>query len=208
MSVLRMLSPRKPASAGLPAGQAGFTMVELMIAILLLLVGVVAVAQLIPAAMDRNLKNRYDSTGLILCQRQLELMVSQPTDVGNPAAGAHFSFVATRPNGTNVTIRMGLNDTNPANQPVGAPIVTLPGGQLAINWSQPASAVPAGYIDNFVNAEGYQYQTRWNVMTFFANIGGTNQPVGKRIIISTRGGPRGANQLPTTIMTMVGFKQR
>lgn len=204
---------RRPAAGPRPAG-AGFTMIELLIAIMLLLVGVVAVAQLIPAAMVTNLQNRYDSTALIIAQRQLELMLAQPTDVGNPAVNSDYFFVATQPNGTTpMTINMGLN--NPAAacpfagavcSEAGANVVTLPGGQPVINWTQGAGAVPANYIANFVNAEGYQYQTRWNVITFFANIGGAPQPVGKRILISTRGGPPGEPQVPSTIVTMVGMK--
>jgi Tfp pilus assembly protein PilV len=51
-------------------------MIELMIAIVMLLIGVVAVAQLVPNAMQSNFRNRYDSTGLILAQRQLEQMMN------------------------------------------------------------------------------------------------------------------------------------
>jgi prepilin-type N-terminal cleavage/methylation domain-containing protein len=192
---------------------AGFTMIELLIAIMLLLVGVVAVAQLIPAAMTRNLQNRYDSTGLILAQRQLELMTAQSMEVGNPAVGADYFFNTTQPNGTTpVTINMGLN--NPAAacpfagatcSQAGATVVNLPSGQPVIDWTQAPGTVPANYIARYVNAEGYQYQTRWNVVTFYGPIGGAVRAVGKRIIISTRGGPPGP-QTPTTLVTMVGMK--
>jgi Tfp pilus assembly protein PilV len=182
-------------------------MIELLIAIVMLMVGVVAVAQLVPAAMQTNLRNRYDSTGLILCQRQLELMLAADLDVNEAAVVGHYSFNATQPDGTAVTLRMGSSDmTNPTST-AGAAIAALPTGHLVINWSgQASAAVPVGYRDNFLNAEGYQYETRWNVMTFFMNIGGRTQPVGKRIIISTRGGPPGQAQPPTTIMTMVGMR--
>lgn len=188
------------------AAAAGFTMIELLIAIVLLMVGVVAVAQLIPAAMRSNLRNRYDSTGLILCQRQLELMLAVDLDANEAAVVGHYSFFATQPDGTAVTLRMGSSDmTNPTST-AGAAITALPTGHLVMNWSQASGSVPVGYRDNFLNAEGYQYETRWNVMTFFTNLGGLTQPVGKRIIISTRGGPPGQAQPPTTIMTMVGMR--
>ena len=47
---------------------AGFTMIELLIAIVILLIGVVAVAQLVPNAIRSDFRNRYDSTALILAQ--------------------------------------------------------------------------------------------------------------------------------------------
>ncbi len=50
---------------------AGFTMIELLIAIVILLVGVVAVAQLVPNAIRSDFRNRYDSTALILAQQQM-----------------------------------------------------------------------------------------------------------------------------------------
>ena len=44
-------------------------MVELLIAIMIMLVGIVAVAKLVPQAIDSNFKNRNDSTALIAAQR-------------------------------------------------------------------------------------------------------------------------------------------
>lgn len=57
--------------------QRGFTLVELAVATLVLLVGVVAVAQLVPAAIESNLTNRYDTTAAVAVQRLRDLMVSQ-----------------------------------------------------------------------------------------------------------------------------------
>lgn len=196
---MRLQAKRRDAAAG-------FTMIELLIAILLLMLGIVPLLAAITTAMERNLENRYDSTGLILCQRQLELMLAADLEANEGAVVGHYSFNATRPDGTAVTIRMGSSDmTNPTST-AGAAITTT-GGQTVIDWiGQPSASVPAGYRDNFVNAEGYQYETRWNVMTFFMNIGGRVQPVGKRIIVSTRGGPEGQPRVPTTIMSMVGMR--
>lgn len=57
--------------------QRGFTLVELAIATLILLVGVVAVVQLVPAAIESNMNNRYDTTAAVAVQRLRDLMVSQ-----------------------------------------------------------------------------------------------------------------------------------
>jgi len=61
--------------------QRGFTLVELAIATLVLLVGVVAVMQLVPAAMQSNLRNRYDTTAMVVAQRLLDQMMSQSIDL-------------------------------------------------------------------------------------------------------------------------------
>ena len=208
-------SRRSPAARGeRPDGHpsrrsrtAGFTLVELLIAILLMLVGIAAVAQLIPAAMTRNFLNRYDSTGLIIAQRQLEQMMAQSIAAGNPAANAHYFFNTTLPNGAAVTINLGVNGP-PGPSDAGAATITDTGGNILIDWTQAAGGVPANYRNQFTSTEGYLYETRWRVMTFYQTMNGVNQPTAKRIVISTRGGPEGAAQVPTTLVTIVGFRSQ
>lgn len=186
---------------------AGFTLIELLIAILLMLVGIAAVAQLIPAAMTRNFLNRYDSTALIIAQRQLEQMMAQTMTVGNPPVNGHYFFNTRLPNGTAVTINMGVNSP-PGPSDIGANVITDPAGNLFINWSQAAGGVPANYRNQFVSNEGYLYETRWRVMTFYQTLNGVSQATAKRIILSTRGGPQGAAQPPTTLVTIVGWSSQ
>lgn len=191
----------------------GFTLIELLIAIVLLLVGIVAVARLVPAAIQTNFRNRYDSTALIIAQHQLELLTAQDMMVGDPAVNNHYLFTTSLPDGSPTTYNLGLappyfTDTPGAAPPpartAGAALAT---GSLAINWSQPLAAVPAGYWNQFSSAEGYTYETRWNVTTFYGNINGFIRPVGKRIIISTRGGPAGTAFLPTTLVALAGWRR-
>lgn len=197
---------------------AGFTMIELMIAIVMLMIGVVAVAQLVPNAMQSNFRNRYDSTGLIIAQRQLEQMLNQPLDAGQPVVGSHYTFQMVPPGGgTPVAINIGIRSPGSGCAPftgfncsaAGASVVALPSGHLAINWTgQTSASVPAGYINNFVNTEGFQYETRWRVITLYQTINGANIEVGKRIIISTRGGPPGVARPPVTLTGMTSFGAR
>jgi prepilin-type N-terminal cleavage/methylation domain-containing protein len=63
-----------------PDAQRGFTLVELTIATAVLLFGVVAVMQLVPVAMESNLRNRYDTTSMVVAQRLLDQMMSQPVE--------------------------------------------------------------------------------------------------------------------------------
>lgn len=58
--------------------QRGFTLTEMLIATMIILVGLVAVAQLVPASVMLNSNNRNDGTALVFAQRQMEGMRAQP----------------------------------------------------------------------------------------------------------------------------------
>src|SRR6266404_1002517 len=58
--------------------QSGFTMIEMLIATVVFVVGLVAVAQLVPLSIRLNGANRNDSTSLVFAQRELAVMVGQP----------------------------------------------------------------------------------------------------------------------------------
>src|SRR5947209_18495319 len=58
-------------------GAAGFTLVEVMIATLVLLVGIVAVAQLVPLSINRNQLNRNDSKSTVVAEQVLDQILSQ-----------------------------------------------------------------------------------------------------------------------------------
>lgn len=73
---MRTLQPIGAGRSG-HRSQRGFTLVELAIATVVLLVGVVAVMQLVPNAMQSNLRNRYDSSAVVIAQRLLDQMMSQ-----------------------------------------------------------------------------------------------------------------------------------
>jgi prepilin-type N-terminal cleavage/methylation domain-containing protein len=58
--------------------QRGFTFIELAIAVVILLFGIVAVVQLVPAALQSNNANRQDTMSTVIAQRELEQMLLQP----------------------------------------------------------------------------------------------------------------------------------
>jgi len=87
----------------------------MMFATVILLVGLVAIAQLVPASILLNYRNRMDSSALVFAQRQLDQMLDQPMTVnfftdalgnicqlGNPAVtnAAQGSTVTTFNNQT------------------------------------------------------------------------------------------------------------
>jgi prepilin-type N-terminal cleavage/methylation domain-containing protein len=62
----------------LRGGQRGFSILEMMLATVILLVGLVAIAQIVPASILLNYRNRTDSAALVFAQRQLDQMIDQP----------------------------------------------------------------------------------------------------------------------------------
>ncbi len=60
------------------SAQRGFTLIELAIATLILLIGIAAVGQLVPNALMSNLRQRYDSKAVVIAERELNQMINQP----------------------------------------------------------------------------------------------------------------------------------
>src|SRR5258705_6025958 len=64
--------------------QRGFTLMEVLVATIVLMTGLVAVAQLIPVAITANDGSRRDSTPTIIAQRQLAPFLEQPVTAPAP----------------------------------------------------------------------------------------------------------------------------
>ena len=170
--------------------QSGFTMIEMMIATLVIVVGLVGVAQLIPLSIRLNGSNRNDSTSLVFAQRELDEMVDQPINA------ATFSD----PQGVLCPPAANCSLGNAANPrvPVGSPIVML-NGRPVIDFTQ---AQVANYSFNYADPNdpfGVLYDVRWSVITYATGGNAT----GKRFIVGVR--RRGGNVplLPVTLDTMV-----
>ena len=164
--------------------QEGFTLIEVLVALVVLLVGLVAVASMVPASLTSNNGNRSDSVGLVLAQRELGQMLDQPLRA------------------TQFTDALGnvcqLGNPATPNTLVGSTVATI-GNRPAIDFS--AGQVP-GYSFNYRDPEdpyGTTYDVRWAVITT-ANGAAPNS---KRFIIGARQtGGNGFFQ-PLTLDTMV-----
>jgi Tfp pilus assembly protein PilV len=158
----------------------GFTILEMAIATVVLLVGIVGVMQLIPATLQSNTRTRQDTTATVIGQRILEQLALQQLSAA--------SF--TDSDGT--TLNLG----NPATPGivVGSPLVA---GTAAIDFSQ---ATVGGYNVQYSdpsNTGSGVYDVRWAVIT--TSNGGN--PVAKRFVVGVR--QRGVVAAPVYFDTTV-----
>src|SRR6266404_4369427 len=59
-------------------GQSGFTMLEMILACAVLMVGIAAVVELVPASLRTSVNNRLDTMATVVAQRELDQMLAQP----------------------------------------------------------------------------------------------------------------------------------
>jgi prepilin-type N-terminal cleavage/methylation domain-containing protein len=165
--------------------QRGFTLMEVLVATIVLLTGIVATAQLVPVAVTANNANRRDSTALVIAQRELSQMIEQP-----------MSSVQFTDNLGNVC---SLGDPTQPGTTVGSPVVVI-GNRPVINFA-------AGQVANYsfntpVDPEdpyGARYDVRWAVIT-----GGNGaSSSSRRFILSARLVGGNGYYLPLTLDAMV-----
>jgi len=173
--------------------QRGFTLTEVLIAIVILLVGIVAVAQLVPASIGSNSANRNDSSALVFAQRQMDLFLSQPLNMSiSPPAFTETIDAQT------FTCYLG-DPTQPTNTVVGSPVVVFY-NQLVINFAaSPVTNYSFTYQDPN-DPFGLVYDVRWAVITTKNTNGMASS---KRFILGTR--KKGGNGIynPVTLDTIL-----
>jgi prepilin-type N-terminal cleavage/methylation domain-containing protein len=183
-----MKSPhdRKKQRAG--RDQRGFTLTEVLIAIVILLVGIVAVAQLVPASIGSNSANRNDSSALVFAQREMDQFLGQPLNLS-------FSPPAfTDAEGFNCY----LGDPTQPNQVIGSPVVVFY-NQLVIDFSQSPKANYSFTYQDPNDPFGLVYDVRWAVITTTHN----GLVTSKRFILGAR--KKGGNGIynPITLDTIL-----
>jgi prepilin-type N-terminal cleavage/methylation domain-containing protein len=135
----------------------GFSLLEMLFATVILLVGLVAIAQLVPASILLNYRNRNDSSALVFAQRELDQMLDQPL----------VKNFFTDPNGVYCPLATTCNLGNPAsqNQVQGSPVVVV-NNQALINFGATQDPIPGYgfyYADPTV-PNGITYDVRWAVI--------------------------------------------
>lgn len=186
MNIERQIAPHRSRQRV----QRGFTLTELMIASVVLLVGIVAVAQLVPASVMSNATNRNDSSAMVFAQRELNQFASQPLS----------STVYVDGPGLPCNAGCNLGDpTQASGTTVGSPVVLDLSNRPIIDFS---AAQVAGYSFNYLDLNdpyGTTYDVRWAVITTVSN----GAVSAKRFILGAT--KRGGNgfYLPVTLDTMV-----
>lgn len=158
--------------------QQGFTLLELAIATVVLLFGVVAVMQLVPRAIQANLDNRMSTTSTVIAQRLMDLM----TNAGVNSATLVDSSGTFPCNAFNVC-SMGVGGGAVGDFTAGSPL--LAGGR--INFGAPP--VPGFRIlyQDPNEPSGTPYDIRWAVVTSVRTVGPqTAIVVSKRIILGVQ----------------------
>jgi Tfp pilus assembly protein PilV len=168
----------------------GFTLIEALMATIIMLVGLVAVAQLVPVSLTINSSSRGGSTALVIEQRILEQMLDQPLT-------SSTCTTPSCPDAQGTTWNLG----NPAvpRTVVGSAVTTV-NSSAAIDFS--AGQVP-GYSFTYTDPNdpyGASYDIRWAVITYVKG----SQVTGKRFLLGARQAAGGAGFfLPLTLDTTV-----
>src|SRR3989454_6436864 len=132
------------------AQQAGFSILEMLLATVILLVGLIAVAQLVPASILLNQKNRTDSSALVFAQRELDQMLDQPLSAN--------TFTDTQGN------FCSLGNPATTNAPQGNPVLII-NSQAFIDFG--ASTGVPNYSFTYQDPSdpnGSTYDVRWAVI--------------------------------------------
>jgi prepilin-type N-terminal cleavage/methylation domain-containing protein len=166
--------------------QRGFTLIEMAVATAVLLIGIVGVAKLVPVAVNMNMGNRNDSTSLVIAQREMDALLSQP--IANPTF--------TDPQGIVCPAAGVCNLGNPATPGVvvGSPWLNL-GNRPLINYGVAQVAGYSFYYSDPDDPSDTSYDVRWAVIT----LGNGTTASAKRFIVGVR--RRGGNGafLPITL---------
>jgi prepilin-type N-terminal cleavage/methylation domain-containing protein len=146
--------------------EAGATLIELMIAMVILAIGMSGLTTLFVNCIATNNRNNRDTTATLLAQKVVEELSAQNT---NSTVAVNLTDCAGN------TWQVPSTQGAPGPNGQGAALVTNAASLYygGIDYTQPLNAVPAGfamqYVDCGTNGQRSTYDVRWNVMTITAN---------------------------------------
>lgn len=168
----------------------GFSLLEMLLATVILLVGLIAIAQLVPATILLNFRNRTDSSALVFAQREMDQMLDQPLVANSftDPLGVYCPLAST----------CNLGDPTQPNQVVGSPVVVIQNQALIDFTAAPVANYSFTYLDP-ADPSGTTYDIRWAVI--ITGTGGSAS--GKRFILGIRQQGGSGYFQPVTLDTMV-----
>jgi Tfp pilus assembly protein PilV len=163
----------------------------MLMATAIVVVGLVAVAQLVPASVMLSSYNRNDGTALVFAQRQIEAMREQPL------TATTFSD----PNGVYCPLSLTCNLGNSAtpNVLVGSPVILFQNSPIIDYTAAPVSNYSFIYTDPN-DPLGTTTDVRWAVIT---NVNTANAVTSRRIILGVFRRGMTSPSLPITLDVMV-----
>jgi prepilin-type N-terminal cleavage/methylation domain-containing protein len=170
----------------------GFTLVEMLIAVVVVLVGLVAVAQLVPTSVMLNANNRNNGTATVFAQQEMEALREQPL---TSTTFTDATGVTCYPAGS----VCNLGDPTRPRVTVGSPVALNSANQPVIDFS---AGLQGGYNFTYVDPNdpyGVTYDVRWAVITL------TNGQLvtGKRFIVGVFRRDLNTTTVPVTIDSIV-----
>ncbi len=181
--------------------EAGLSLIELMISMVVMTVGFMGTMILISTAIATNNRNKLDTTATALSQMVTETVAAQSVVTGTP-----INVVDCNPASAGGPQTWSITTVGAAAPGAGASVDAATG---SINFTQTYASVPLGYKMQFVacGAGGTHatYEVRWNVRTISA--------FSKLVTVSARQiGAQSASQQqlqyfapPVTLRTIAGF---
>jgi len=148
----------------------GFSILEMVIASAIMMVGIISVMQLVPVSVQLNANNRLDTLATVIAQRELDQMLSQPLAVN----------AFTDKDGRAISL-------GGAGSP-GASVVMDSQGAPQIDFSATAVPVPGFVIPAYSDPNdpsGATFELRWAVIPQPLPGSGV-RTISKRIIIGCR----------------------
>jgi prepilin-type N-terminal cleavage/methylation domain-containing protein len=148
--------------------EAGMTLVELLIAMLILAIGLGGLTNVLVVAMDTNNRNSKDTSATLLAQMVIEQMSAQ-----HPNSNAPISVTDCAGNAWTIATTGGASPNG-----AGAALVTgsTSAGYGGIDQTQAYANITTNYAMKYVDCGGTgntgiptTYDVRWNVMTINAN---------------------------------------